>query len=118
MSDKDAYIQELEARIEELEGIIDTYVADNADGCAWMVVDTTTGLFWRGGMGSNNFSKTGKVYPKAAHLKNALRNHCHKPDSYFYKKYGGYKEYTKKWQVVETATIVTKRYSLKEFLGD
>ncbi len=112
------YIKQLESRIEELESIIENYVENNSDGNSWMVVDTKTGLLWRGGSGFRNFSKTGKVYPKAAHLKSALRHHCPKPESYFYKKDNGYKKYTDTWQVVETSTIITKRYNLKEFLGD
>lgn len=115
---KEEYIKELESRIEELEGIIDHYVENNADGNAWMVVDTCTGLFWRGGNGCRNFTKSGKAYLKIGHLKSALRNHCPKPESYFYKKHGGYRDYTKTWQVVETANIITKRYNLQEFLGD
>ena len=117
MSDREEYIKELEARIEELEGVIENYVDDNADNRSWMVIDTETGLFWRGG-DSRSFSKTGKAYTKAGYARSALRNHCPKPDSYYNTKHGGYRSYTKNWKVVETANIITRTFELKDFLGD
>ena len=110
MTDQEEYIKELESRIEELEGVIDTYVIDNSEGRAYMIIDDK-GQGWRGGSW-NNFTKNGKLYKNPAHLKAALRMHCKRvgPEDY--------PEYIKNWKVVETATIIIKRMTPKEFLGD